>query len=539
MRFVPARSFGAIALVAAMLLGGCGSSSGSSTGKAPPQVLRISDEGVQDLADADLDPPAENSGSPAIQVISMVFGGLVRLDQNLQVVPDDARAYTLSPDGRTYTFTLRKGLKFADGTPVTAVDFAYSLNRAFSPKFANGNTNYYLSHIVGGPAVTQGKVKTIAGVKVTNASTLQITTDMPTAPFLDQLAFSASYVVPKHLIDKYGKSWTEHAIGTGPFFVKRWQHGKEIDLAPNPYYWRGKPKLKLVRILFFRNPDTAYTLYRTGGLDVTGTQLPPVNQLARARTQPGFQQMAQLATTYLTPNERKSPFNSVHVRRAFSFAINRPVLVNKLLGGQFSPAHTILPPGIPGYNAATKGESFDPAQAKQELAAAGYPNGRDFPGVTLNFDNGDSGQHDSAEVLTHFWKRYLNVNVQLSGLDHGAYNILLTARNYQLAFISWGADYPDPQNFLSLQLQTGNGNNSGSFSDPTFDTLTKRADTLVGNNARRYRLYRQAEGIALQKAAWIVLYHPKSGTTINPRVHGLLVNGGGLTAGNWATVAVS
>jgi ABC-type transport system substrate-binding protein len=319
--------------------------------------------------------------------------------------------------------------------------------------------------------------------------------------------------------------------------VQRWQHGKEIDLAPNPHYWRGKPKLSEVRILFISNPDVAYNLYRTGGLDVMGAVQFPSDKLSDARKQPDFHQVPQLFTEYLTPNEKKKPFGNVHVRRAFSLAINRTSL-NTFLSDQFVPAHGILPPGIPGYNTNLKGQVFDPAAAKAELAKAGYKSGKGLPPITLSFSGNDPGQKTSAQVLQRFWKAYLGVNVTLNQMEQGAYNNALTARNYELAFISWGADYPDPQDFLSLQLQTGTGNNNGSFSDKTFDRLTREADVLVGNNARRYALYQQAEKIALDKAAWIVLYWGKSDIFINHRVHGLIINGGGLTAANWAKVTV-
>ena len=151
---------------------------------------------------------------------------------------------------------------------------------------------------------------------------------------------------------------------------------------------------------------------------------------------------------------------------------------------------------------------------------------------------------DDEPVITELISSTLNAqgyacSTALNGVEAGAYNNLLTARNYQLAFINWGADYPDPQDFLSLQLQTGAGNNNGSYSDPTFDQLTRRADVLVGNDARRFQLYQQAEKRALDAAAWIVLYHGKSATIINPRVHGVIVIGGGVTAPNWATVTIS
>lgn len=508
---------------------------------AAPSVLRISDEGISDLPDSALDPPANTLGANANLIDSLVLAGLVRLDQNLRVQPDGSDHWTVSPDRRTYTFHIRSSLKFADGTPVTAADFAYSLNRAFSPQFANaGNAEYYLSNIAGGQAVTNGKAKSVSGIQVVNPSTLRIRTITASAVFLDQLAATsaAAEVVPRRIIQRYGKSWTEHMVGTGPFYVQRLQHGRESDLAPNPYYWRGKPRLGGIHVLFIANPDTAYELYRHGGLDVMGAVQFPSDKFSLARHQSDFHQAANLATVYLTPNEKKPPFNDVHVRRAFSFAIDRNTLVNKFLAGQDVPAHTILPPGIPGYDAALRGQTFDPKQARAELAKAGYPGGKGFPHLTLSFSGGDPGQTDSSQVLQRMWSAYLGVNVSLNKMEQNAYNNLLNARSYQLAYISWTEDYPDPQNFLSLQLQTGNGNNNGSYSNATFDSLTKRADALVGNNAARFKLYHQAEAIALNQAAWLVLFHPKWDIFINKNVRGLSINGGGLTAGNWADVTV-
>ncbi|HZU11801.1 MAG TPA: peptide ABC transporter substrate-binding protein [Chloroflexota bacterium] len=526
-----------VLVLLAVALGGCGGST-QSKASGPAGILRLSDEGIPDLTPADLDPPAETLGANSIAVMSLIDGGLVRLDANLHIAPDGASSWSVGNGGRTYTFHIRPHLRFADGTPVTAADFAYSLDRAFSPRYAGAaNAQAFLSHIVGGAAVTAGKAKSVSGVRVLGRDTLQITTDKPVAVFLDELANPVAAVVPRHLIQRYGpEAWTEHAVGTGPFYVKDLQHGKEIDLAPNPYYWRGKPALKEVRILFVQNPDTAYNLYRTGSLDVMGMVQFPSDKLAEGRKLSAFHSAPYLFTEYLPPNERKPPFNNVHVRRAFSLAIDRTALVNRFLGGQYVPANGILPPGMPGYNSHLRGEQFNPTQAQAELARAGYPGGKGFPSVSLSFSGGDPGQRASAQVLQRFWSKYLHVSVGLNQMEQGAYNNALNAENFQLAFISWGMDYPDPQDFLSLQLQTGVGNNNAGFSNARFDALTKQADTMVGQNAARYKLYRQAEQIALDRAAWIVLYWGRTDVLINPRVHGLILNGGGLTAPNWASV---
>jgi ABC-type transport system substrate-binding protein len=319
--------------------------------------------------------------------------------------------------------------------------------------------------------------------------------------------------------------------------VKQWKHGREVDLVPNPYYWRGKPRLKEIIIRFIPNADVAYRLYRSGALDVMGAVHFPSNRLLEAQRLPGFHAAPQLFTEYLTPNEQKAPFNNVLVRRAFSYAIDRGVIA-RLLSNSVLPARGILPPGMPGYDPTLAGQTFNPTLARHLLARAGYPDGKGLPRITLNVDGGDPQGQMKAVALREFWQQAMHVNVTLNVLEHGAYNDALAARAYQLAFIAWSADYPDPQNFLSLQLQTGTANNNGGYSNPTLDRLTREADAIVNDDARRYRLYDEAEKMALRDAAWLVLDWAKAEMLIRPSVHGLVLTGLGLAAPNWADVTI-
>jgi oligopeptide transport system substrate-binding protein len=499
-------------------------------------ILRLSDEGVNDLSS--IDPPSPQANDAQSNLVEeLLFGGLVRLDQNLHVQPDAAAAWTISHDGRTYTFTLRPGLRFADGTPLTAQDVVWSFNRAFSPAFAAGATEYYLGAIVGGADVANRKAKAVRGIKAIGTRMVQVALAQPTAVILDQLAYAVGDIVPRRLVEKYGRHWTDHAYGTGPFMVEQWKHGREIDLAPNPYYWRGKPRLKEIIVTFIPNADTSYQLYRGGALDVMGAVHFPSNRLLAAQRLPGFHEAPQLFTEYLTPNEHRAPFDKVLVRRAFSYAIDRG-LIARLLYNSVVPARGILPPGMPGYAPRLAGQTFNPTLARHLLAQAGYPDGNGLPRITLNVDGGDPQGQMKAFALQEFWRQFLHVNVTLNLLEHGAYNDALAARAYQLAFIAWSADYPDPQDFLSLQLQTGTANNNGGYSNPTLDRLTREADTIANDEARRYRLYREAEKIALRDAASIVLDWAKAEILIRPSVHGLALNGLGLVAPNWADVTI-
>jgi oligopeptide transport system substrate-binding protein len=503
-------------------------------------ILRVSDEGESDLPS--IDPPSPQAGDAQSNVVEeLVFGGLVRLDQNLHVQPNAAASWTVSNDGRVYTFTLQPNLKWGDGTPVTAADVVWSLTRAFDPAYASGGVSFYLAHILGGLDVTNKKAKTVKGLKAIGTNKVQITLDQPAAVFLDELAYSVAFLVPPKQVQADPKNWTEHAAALGPFIVKQWKHGQEIDLAPNPYYWRGPLKLKGLVVEFIQNTETAYNLYRTGGVDIMGLINFPGNHLKDVQGLPDFHTTPQLFTEFLPVNEHRKPFDNVLVRQAFSYAINRAT-ITKLLNDRFLPADGILPPGMPGYNTHLVGQTFDPKKAQALLAKAGYPGGKGFPSVTLNVDGGDNDGQTKAIALQEFWKRVLGVTVKLNQLEHGAYINDLTARNFDLAFIQWGADYPDPQDFLSLMFQSKSPNNNGYYDNPTFDQLTGQADVMPHDSPARYQKYRQAEQIAVNEVCGIMLDWGRANVLIRPTVHGLQLTalGGGslLAAPNWTDVTV-
>ncbi len=353
------RLLGAFALVPG-LLGpfAAGPSAGgrahAASARAGDGILRISDEGESDLPS--IDPPNPSAGDAQSSIVEdLVFAGLVRLDQNLRIQPDAASSWTVSSDGKVYTFTLRPGLKWGDGTPVTAADVVWSFNRDFSPSYASGNVSFYLASIAGGMAVANGKAKTVSGIKAIGTNQVQFTLNQPAAVFLNDLAYNVSYLVPRDQATADPKNWTEHAAATGPFMVKQWKHNQEIDLIPNPNYWRGKPKLAGVNVEFIKNTETAYNLYNTGAVDIMGVINFPGNHLKDVQGRPDFHTTPQLFTEFLVLNEHHKPLNNPLVREALSYAINR-VTVAKLLQNRFLPAHGMLPPGMPGYNKSLVGQ---------------------------------------------------------------------------------------------------------------------------------------------------------------------------------------
>ena len=508
-------------------------------------TLRWSLEGINELPA--LDPPLAGA-SQSVGVISLVFEGLVRLDSQLNIAPAGAESWDVKDGGKTFVFHIRKGLKFANGDPVTAEDYAYSLNRAFGSDFANGNAGYYLSNISGATDVTEGKAQTISGVKVVDPQTLEISLNTPSVYFLYQLTFPASFVVSKKAVDANPTSWTDTAYGTGPFMVKEWKHNQSITLVPNPNYWLGKPQLDAIEMPFIQDAATALKLYQTGQLDIMGTYNFPTDQLSAVSSLPEFKQVNQFFVAYIGFNTAKPPFNNAAVRQAFARAVDKATLINKVMESAVVQADTIIPPGMPGYNAtAAKIQAFDAAEAKTLLANAGYPDGKDFPKIALSINNQDPSFPKIAAALQQMWKDTLGVTVDINTEELSKFNddLTATANNPEdpaaLSFyISvWGADYPDPQNFVSQQLRSGVGNNNGHYSNAEFDKLVDAAD-VDANQATRLPAYQQAETIALTEVGWLPLYYGKANMLIRPTVNGIVVTPQGLfPAVDWTKVTVT
>jgi oligopeptide transport system substrate-binding protein len=507
-------------------------------------TLRWSLEGINELPA--LDPPLAGA-SQSVGVISLVFEGLVRLDSGLNVAPAGAESWDIKDGGKTFIFHIRKDLKFANGDPVTAEDFSYSLNRAFGPDFANGNAGYYLSNIVGSTDVTQGKAKTVAGIKVIDAQTLEIDLQIPSVYFLYQLTFPASFVVSKKAVDADPAKWTDTAFGTGPFMVKEWKHNQSVTLVPNPNYWLGKPQLQEIDMPFIQDPATALKLYQTGELDIMGTYNFPTDQIASVANNPEFKQFNQFFVAYIGFNNAKPPFNDVRVRQAFAKAVDKATLINKVLEAAVVQADTIIPPGMPGFNqAATKIQELNVADAKKLLAAAGFADGKGFPKIALSINNQDPNYAKIAAALQQMWQENLGVQVDINTEELAKFNDDLTATANKPTdpaalnfFISvWGADYPDPQNFVSQQLRTGVGNNNGHYSNAEFDKLVDQADVET-DQVKRLALYQQAEQIALQEVGWLPLYYGKANLLMRAGVNGLVVTPQGIfPKDDWTKVTV-
>jgi len=501
-------------------------------------VLRLADEGISEPGSLD---PVLFDGQ-ALVVDNTMYNGLLKLNAHLLPVPDLASGYTVSRDGLTYTFMLRSGARFSDGAPVTAPDAAWSLTRMLAPQLSNGGAIGYFSMIAGAVAYNNGKARDVSGIRALDARRVRVTLAYRAGYFPDVMTMMFASILEKKAVLRYGNAyntkWTEHAVGAGPFALRSWTHNQSVSVAPNTYYYGGRPRLTRIDIPFIASPDTAYNAYQTSAIDVMGVNHFPSDRIGSVMRHQDFHGGPKLEVDYLTLNEKKAPFNNALVRLAFSQAVDRDLLA-RAAPGTVSPTDRILPPGLPGYDASLRVPGFNVAQARADLVRAGYAGGRGLPKITYTYSATGADEDRRARLLQAMWKQYLGVNVALNSQELSAYNNTLTARNFQIGLIQSGADYPDPQDFLSLSLVSGGAGNNGGYSDHTFDSLVRTADSIVGDNARRYRLYAQAEGRALDQAAVIPLANERNTVVVKPWVHNFVVTALPGLVPDWASVSVS
>lgn len=521
------------------VLAACGGSSTPATtnpqgsGLAKNQVLNFPNVGISDLAILD---PAKGPDGNSAQATSMIYSGLVRNDQSLQIIPDQAN-WQISSDQKTYTFKLNPKVAFSDGTAVTAQSYVYTWTRALQKETESPIASFFMASIVGADELANGKVQTLAGVKAIDNQTLQVTLTQPTPYFLSELSNSLFFPLNQKVIEKYGKNWTQqaagNALGTGPFMVKEWQHSKQMTLVPNPYYYGAKTKLTQINMLFNTNPSTALKAYEAGQYDFMWNI--PTEQQPSTKATPGFLRKPLLQSDLLFFDNTKAPFNKAAVRQAFAYAINKESLVKNIFKDAVTVAPTVIPPGMPGYQPDYPGLGFDAKKAK-ELLTSVYPDPTKMAKITFSYPSAQVSQNEAA-ALQAMWQDALGVQVNLDPVELGAYNDRTSKHLVQFGFTQWGADFPDPYDWLTLNLTSNASNNNGQWSNATFDQTVKQAEQTA-DQGERIKLYNQAEQLVVSDVGWLPLDHQTLAAIIPSWLHGVTLNGNGLYFGDWSTVSI-
>ena len=416
----------------------------------------------------------------------------------------------ISADGKTYTFHLREGVMFQPpvSREVTAADFKYSFERMMSSPRAPA-TSFYMG-VVGAKKFMDGKADEISGFKVVDDYTVEISLQSPDLSFLNALTMDFCDVVPKEWVDKWGKQFNRHPLGTGPFVFQKWTPGQEIVLTRNPDYWEeGKPYLDTVDYQLSFTPSTALLKLERGEVDVLGDGI-PVPDLPRVQADPTWkQQIASqplVAISYMFMNVEMKPFDDVKVRQALSWAIDREKLV-KLQAGQAMPLWQFYPKGLPGHQEGKVFYGYDPAKAKQLLADAGYPDGFKTMLYTDNVDPNprlwQSVQADLAAV---------GVQAELKTMSNNTfYNQQGTPKTLTAGSFGWWMDFPDPSDWIgplfSKASAVPGGMNSSFWWSPELEKMYVEAQAMTDPEARIAKYSEMQDYIATQ-APYVPCYQP-------------------------------
>ena len=469
-----------------------------------------------------LDPHLTTDATSA-QIIIEVFGGLVTIDRDLNIVPDLALDWDISQDGRIYTFHLRPDATFHDGKPVTAEDFRWSFERVTNPLTESPVVNQYLGDIVGVDEKLNGDAQTISGLRVIDDHSLEITIDEPKSYFLAKLTYPTGFVLDRANVEADPKRWFRRPNGTGPFMLTRYDVGEKMTLTRFDEYHLGPARLEEVEMIL--SGGTSMLMYENDEIHVTGVSLADLDRIL----DPGndlnpelLEGPASFSIQYIGMNVNEPPLDDPKVRQALNMAIDKQEIATIVLADLVVPAKGILPPGFPAYNPDLEGYEFDPVKAKQLLAESKYGSDlENIPPITIT-TAGSFGASVSLDmdVILQMWERNLGVEAEFQQTEFATFLKDLHKRRFQMFDIGWIADYPDPENFLDILFHSESSNNHTNYSNPEVDALLEQARTEV-DESLRYQLYNQAEQMIIDDAPWVPLwYSGERYVLVKPQVQG-------------------
>jgi len=516
--------------IAAMVFAAC------TRAPAASQVLRANLAGEPVTID-----PNRASWAMERTVIMQVFEGLMGFNQDLTLKAVVAKEIPtvankgISADGKTYTFKLRTDVTWSDGKKVTAKDFVYSIKRMLDPDLAAEYASFYYD-IVGaeeynGAAAkdeaTKTQLKNALGVKAVDDATLQITIAQPRPTFPQIMALWPAYPLREDIITQYGDKWTEppNYIGNGPFILTEWVHADHMTLKANPKYWGTKPKLTEIQYKMITDVNSELAAYKNNELDMsrvpTGTEKATMADSVLSKEIVRYPELTTFAFQF---NVTKPPFDNLKVRQALSCAVDRVAFVDQVRAGVGKPALSWIPPGMPGYDASLGKEyEFNVTKAKQLLAEAGYADVSKLG--ELKFQYADSaGNRLIAQFLQGQMKDNLGINLTLEPMEPKAFSSMINAEQETWAWLGWGADWPDPDNWLPELFGTGAGVNHTLYSNPKFDALAKQAKVEL-DNTKRLQMWADAQKMVMADAPIVTMFYRERFWLVKPTVKGLKTTG--------------
>jgi len=466
--------------------------------------------------------PAFSTDIYSVTLIQQMFDGLVQFDQNLNVVPALATSWKVSSDGLLYSFTLRSDASFHNGRHITAEDFVYSFTRILDPKEESSALSFF-ERVRGAVAYRNGESNEVVGLRALDARTLEISINKPFAPFLSILAMISSKVVPREEVERWGKDFGYHPVGTGPFRLESWE-GNQIVLGANQNYHEGRPNLDRVVYTIYAGAqyDKIYEDFLLGRLEEAAVFGANREKLA-STTAYQFYRKPSLSLQFYGMNCLSTALKAKEVRQALNYAIDKERIVREVYKDQFLSATTILPPGMPSYIPENAAYDYDPDKAKSLLNKAGYgASGEKLSLTVLSASKSSAAQKELALIAKDLAAVGVKLQIQYE-TDWPTFEAALSEDSLQMYRYAWIADIPDPDNFLNILFGSKSSYNFMQYKNPKVDRLLSQA-LIETEILRRVELYREAERIILADAPMIPWIYLTFESLFQPRVKGLEIS---------------
>ncbi|RJP67907.1 MAG: ABC transporter permease subunit [Candidatus Abyssobacteria bacterium SURF_17] len=436
-------------------------------------------------------------------VAAKLFNGLVRFDGQMNVVSDIASAWKIADDGRTYVLSLRRDVRFHNGRRVTAHDIKYSFERVLSPD-SGSRRKWLFEPVLGARNFMEGRADSVAGIRVIDDFTVKITLERPLAVFLGFLAMPNAYIVPQEEVEHWGKDFSDHAVGTGPFVLAEWKHDDLIRLRRNEDYFGERARVESVNYRVLPEEFTRVAEFEAGNLDIIEV---PTAEFARLASDPMWRGHMKsrigLNTYYLGFNCRRPPMDNPAFRRAVNMAIDRQKIVDVVLQRRARLAAGPIPPELPGHNPELAGYPYEPETARQMLESLG-----EARHPLKLFQSADRRALEITEAIQYYLEK-AGLDVDIVQLEWTAFKQAVNDGEADLFLLSWYADYPDAENFLFPVFHSSNWGASGNrsfYQNPAFDALIERAQREPDVD-KRLSLYQEAEAMVFHDAPWAFLWH--------------------------------
>ena len=512
-----------LSMAVALSLAACGGQKAAESGEKGSDAAKAEGTEVSEnsVLSVEVGPPSEtidpalNNGREAAMLVNHAFEGLLRYDKDGNTIPGQAESYEKSEDGLTYTFHIREGLKWSDGSDLTAKDFLYSWKRVADPATASPYAEELLGMVRGYKEAAAGDLDAL-GLEAPDDKTFVVHLSYPCSYFEQICAFAVMVPVQEATVEANGDAWTNAAetyVSNGPYFVSAYSQDEQFVLTKNPNYWnKDNITFETINWHLVKDSNAAYTAYNQGELDFAKDF--PKEELESVQKTPDYHIDPLRGTYFMIFNANKEPFNNPKVRAALSLALDREYIGNSIMQGIYTPATNFVGTGVSDaaegsafekvteekYGNAFNLEDYDAqlAKAKELLAEAGYPNGEGFP--AFSYSTNDVDYHKPvAEYAQDVWNKELGLNCSISILEWASFTADRRSGNFDVARQGWVYDWDDPANILNL-LGTTNGNNDGKYSNAEFDSIMEKSKALT-DRAAYYEAMHEAEQLALKDAA--------------------------------------